>query len=200
MDARKTNQDKVLNLVTNLSSSACQFLAESNIRCADNAATPHSTQDLELIRIIGTGTFARVWLCRRRTAHILLSKTQTVFVTPKLSIIDVPLRSKSAPNLHTQQTTPLSKLPLENRRSQSSFALQTREVSGSPARGTHDEGKRTSIVGEPYYALKVMRAADMVRLRQVGHVLNERAILAVVDHHFIARLYAFYCFCRIQKY
>ena len=199
MDARKTNPDKVLNLATNSSSSDCQLLAESNIRCAVNAAAPHSTQDLELIRIIGTGTFARVWLCRRRIAPISLPKTQTSSMTPTLSIVEVPRRSKSAPNLHSQNTTPISKLPLGNRKSHSHFALQISEVSGSPSQGIHDEGKRKSIADEPYYALKVMRAAEMVRLRQVDHVLNERAILAVVDHPFIARLYEFYCVADLKN-
>lgn len=47
-----------------------------------------------------------------------------------------------------------------------------------------------NIVDNKYYAMKVMRKRDIVRLRQVEHVFNEKNILSSLDHPFIMKLYA----------
>jgi serine/threonine protein kinase len=47
-----------------------------------------------------------------------------------------------------------------------------------------------NIVDNKYYAMKVMRKRDIVRLRQVEHVLNEKNILSSLDHPFIMKLFA----------
>lgn len=41
---------------------------------------------------------------------------------------------------------------------------------------------------EEYHALKIMAIRDIIKLNQVTHVNDERAILAVVQHPFIVQL------------
>eukprot|EP01134_Creolimax_fragrantissima_P006227 CFRG6227T1 len=43
-----------------------------------------------------------------------------------------------------------------------------------------------------YYAMKICRKVDIVRLKQVEHIRSERAILAFVQHPFIIHMYASY--------
>lgn len=45
--------------------------------------------------------------------------------------------------------------------------------------------KRTS----QYYALKVLRKHEVIRLKQVEHVLSEKAILAEISHPFVVCMY-----------
>ena len=40
----------------------------------------------------------------------------------------------------------------------------------------------------PFYAMKMLRVADVFRLKQVEHIKDERAILAQLNHPFIVRL------------
>ncbi len=46
----------------------------------------------------------------------------------------------------------------------------------------------TKECGEEYHALKVMAIRDIVQLKQVNHINDERTILATVQHPFIVRL------------
>lgn len=43
-------------------------------------------------------------------------------------------------------------------------------------------------VSEKYYAIKKLRKADVVRLRQVEHTNNERTLLAQVNHPFLVKM------------
>lgn len=45
-----------------------------------------------------------------------------------------------------------------------------------------------------FYALKVLRKEQLLRLKQVQHVLNERRLLAAVDHPNIVKMW------EIQQY
>jgi hypothetical protein len=40
-----------------------------------------------------------------------------------------------------------------------------------------------------YYAMKVLKKAEVVRLKQVEHTLNEKNILAKIDHPFIVNMF-----------
>jgi protein kinase A len=40
-----------------------------------------------------------------------------------------------------------------------------------------------------YYAIKVLKKADIIRLKQVEHILSEKSVLSSVNHPFIVRLY-----------
>ena len=40
-----------------------------------------------------------------------------------------------------------------------------------------------------YYALKVLKKHEVIRLKQVEHIMSEKSILAQVNHPFIVRLY-----------
>lgn len=188
MEDPDKKESNVSSLKINFSSTGCQLLVKSNNCDEIDTKTPRSIQELELIRIIGTGTFARVWLCRRRAPQISLQRTQMQSTPSKAPIAGAPSRSKSVPNLRAEHATRETNIPLKIKRSQSCSALRTREFNVPSGRGSHDEEKDVEQV---YYALKVMRVAEMIRLRQVDHVLNERSILSVVHHPFIARLYAF---------
>lgn len=186
MDSAKKNAVGFTDRFNNSSSTGRKVSAEeASPSAAINGAAPRSTQELELIRIIGTGTFARVWLCRRRLAHTSPPIIRTPSITQEATSILPLRRSKSAPILYMQHA---SQLTNGIKKTQSCFALRVKGFVGPPAQRSQDEGKRRD--DEPYYALKVMRASEMIRLRQVDHVLNERAILSKIDHSFIARLYA----------
>ncbi len=39
-----------------------------------------------------------------------------------------------------------------------------------------------------HYALKVLRKEQLLRLRQVQHVLNERRLLAAMDHPLVVKM------------
>jgi hypothetical protein len=41
---------------------------------------------------------------------------------------------------------------------------------------------------EEYFALKMMATRDIIQLKQVDHINDERTILAAVQHPFIVRL------------
>jgi len=43
-----------------------------------------------------------------------------------------------------------------------------------------------------YFALKIMKKAEVVRLKQVEHINNEKAILSSINHPFIVTLYAYF--------
>ena len=42
-----------------------------------------------------------------------------------------------------------------------------------------------------FFALKVLRKMEVVRLKQVDHIKNEKKILAAINHPFIVSLYVF---------
>lgn len=44
-----------------------------------------------------------------------------------------------------------------------------------------------------FYALKVLWKEQLLRLKQVQHVLNERRLLAAVDHPNIVKMWGFLC-------
>jgi len=46
-----------------------------------------------------------------------------------------------------------------------------------------------------FFALKVLRKMEVVRLKQVDHIKNEKKILAAINHPFIVSLYVFYSVC-----
>jgi hypothetical protein len=47
--------------------------------------------------------------------------------------------------------------------------------------------------GNCFFALKMMKKSEVVRLKQVEHIMNEKAILSEVSHPFIVDLCAPAC-------
>jgi hypothetical protein len=41
-----------------------------------------------------------------------------------------------------------------------------------------------------YWALKILKKNEVIRLKQVEHIMSEKAILAQINHPFIVRLYS----------
>ena len=39
-----------------------------------------------------------------------------------------------------------------------------------------------------YYAMKILKKSDIIKLKQVDHVISENTILADIDHPFLVRL------------
>ena len=39
-----------------------------------------------------------------------------------------------------------------------------------------------------YFAMKALKKADIIKLKQVDHVISENTILADIDHPFLVRL------------
>ena len=46
---------------------------------------------------------------------------------------------------------------------------------------------RNKKTGE-YFAMKILKKADIIKLKQVDHVISENTILADIDHPFLVRL------------
>lgn len=113
----------------NTSSSAASQIAE-NLR----------VEDLEILKTIGTGTFARVCLCRLRNS---------------------PNGANNNNNNGKQQST---------------------TEAGSNAQ--QQQPPRVS----KYFALKILTMHDVIRLKQVEHIKNEKNILMDVNHPFIIDL------------
>lgn len=42
---------------------------------------------------------------------------------------------------------------------------------------------------EKYFALKILKKNEIIRLKQVEHIISEKQILGKVDHPFIVKLY-----------
>jgi serine/threonine protein kinase len=38
-----------------------------------------------------------------------------------------------------------------------------------------------------YFAMKILKKADIIKLKQVDHVISENTILADIDHPFLVR-------------
>lgn len=38
-----------------------------------------------------------------------------------------------------------------------------------------------------YYAMKILKKADIIKLKQVDHVISENTILADIDHNFLVK-------------
>lgn len=92
-------------------------------------------EDFDLVKTLGTGTFARVWLTR---------------ITPAAST--------------------------------------KRHPTSSP---DQDGSAGAAAMANKVFALKILRKADIIRLKQVEHVRNERRVLAAVaGHPFITTLIA----------
>ena len=113
----------------NTSSSAASQIAE-NLR----------VEDLEILKTIGTGTFARVCLCRLRNS---------------------PNGANNNNNNAKQQSTTES--------------------------GSNAQPQQPPRVSK-YFALKILTMHDVIRLKQVEHIKNEKNILMDVNHPFIIDL------------
>jgi len=46
-------------------------------------------------------------------------------------------------------------------------------------------------VSQGYCALKILKKAEIIRLKQVDHIINENTILANLDHPFIVKMEGF---------
>ncbi|KAI5124331.1 hypothetical protein M0805_008938 [Coniferiporia weirii] len=100
-----------------------------------------------------------------------------------LDILRQPVRSLSSENLQMPSTSTLK--------------LTDFEVRGTLGTGTFGKVLLVRLRNAPaqqeslnYFALKVLRKNEIVRLRQVEHVAAERYILSRVRHPFIVDLYA----------
>ena len=109
-----------------------------NTSTASNASDTIRVEDLEIIKTIGTGTFARVCLCR--------------------------LRNPSGGS--------------NNNNNNNGKAI------GEAGNAQQQPTPRTS----KYFALKILTMHDVIRLKQVEHVKNEKNILMDIKHPFIIDL------------
>jgi serine/threonine protein kinase len=48
---------------------------------------------------------------------------------------------------------------------------------------------RNKKTGE-YFAMKILKKADIIKLKQVDHVISENTILADIDHPFLVMCYS----------
>jgi serine/threonine protein kinase len=61
----------------------------------------------------------------------------------------------------------------------------TQNYIGSFGRVRLAKNKKT---GE-YFAMKILKKADIIKLKQVDHVISENTILADIDHPFLVQFY-----------
>lgn len=67
--------------------------------------------------------------------------------------------------------------------------LLSRLISACAGTGTFGRVKLARGLSDgQFYALKVLRKEQLLRLKQVQHVLNERRLLAAVDHPNIVKM------------
>lgn len=52
---------------------------------------------------------------------------------------------------------------------------------------------RNKKTGE-YFAMKILKKADIIKLKQVDHVISENTILADIDHPFLVKHYVSHVF------
>jgi len=104
--------------------------------------------DLEVLKTIGTGTFARVCLCRMRNPAKLLPNRV----------------NKNNNHLHNGATA-------------TAAATAATAATAAPTSGN-----------SKYFALKILSMHDVIRLKQVEHVKNEKNILTEVSHPFLVDL------------
>jgi serine/threonine protein kinase len=50
-----------------------------------------------------------------------------------------------------------------------------------------------------YYAMKILKKADIIKLKQVDHVISENTILADIDHPFLVQLFQIILSGRIKR-
>jgi protein kinase A len=67
------------------------------------------------------------------------------------------------------------------------FDLGTTLGTGSFGRVRVAKDKRT----DSYVAVKIMKKAEIIKMKQVDHIMNENNILAVIDHPFIISMEGF---------
>ena len=108
-----------------------------NISTASNGSDTIRVEDLEIIKTIGTGTFARVCLCRLRN-------------------------------------------PSGNNNNNNGKAMGET--------GTAHQQQQPTPRTSKYFALKILTMHDVIRLKQVEHVKNEKNILMDIKHPFIIDL------------
>ena len=51
---------------------------------------------------------------------------------------------------------------------------------------------RNKKTGE-YFAMKILKKADIIKLKQVDHVISENTILADIDHPFLVTHISYHC-------
>ena len=107
---------------------------------ASNSSENIRVEDLEILKTIGTGTFARVCLCR--------------------------LRNSSGTNNNNNNNS----------------------ASNGKNQGLGDNAQQQPLRTSKFFALKILTMHDVIRLKQVEHVKNEKNILMDIKHPFIIDL------------
>ena len=140
--------------------------------------------DFDLITTLGTGTFARVWLAklrqsapphRHRSLHLRRSSR-----TPSNAVAAGHGGGGGAGEEHGADNGG------ENGETNHKAAHEDGPAGGERS-GSAEPGSDTRKV----FALKILRKTEVIRLKQVEHVRNERAVLAAVaGHPFITTLVA----------
>lgn len=120
-----------------------------------------SPDDLEMIKTIGTGTFGRVLLCKSKKpiADVVASSPGTLSESSSKSSI----KSKS------------------NNNSSNSFSSKKKSSKVLP--------HASAASNEGYFALKMLNIRQVIKLKQLQHVKNEKACLLEIDHPFIVQLF-----------
>ena len=85
---------------------------------------------------------------------------------------------------------PASRLPQRGLARNLSAGIQRKHATCSGT-GTFGRVRLVKHKGNgKYYALKVLKKHEVIRLKQVEHIMSEKAILSMINHPFIVRLYA----------
>jgi len=91
----------------------------------------------------------------------------------------------SEPNSHTTIPPPQKKFKSLPKLQLTDFVILRTLGTGSFGRVRLVQYKATG----QYYAMKILKKSEVVRLKQVEHVNNERSILSLCDHPFLVKLF-----------
>ncbi|KAL7753400.1 cytochrome c oxidase subunit 1 [Sorochytrium milnesiophthora] len=108
----------------------------------------------------------------------------------------VPSSTSSATSATAPASEPLPPMPLAGQYTLADFQLLDTLGTQTLDAWTGTFGRvhlsRTADKPQVYYAMKVLKKSEVVRLRQVEHMNSEKAILAQINHPFIVNLQCTY--------
>lgn len=135
----------------------------------------HSPNDLDLMKTIGTGTFGRVLLCKTKR--------------PLNDVISAEYKQRHGINDSSNSSSKSSSDAAKLKSNSSSGSLSKSQGSSSKKASNKLLPHASNASNEGYFALKMLNIRQVIKLKQLQHVKNEKACLLELDHPFIVQLF-----------
>ena len=104
-----------------------------------------------------------------------LTRASTVSATKKPTILE---ESSDGSKLKSQTASQVKK-----------YTLSDVKIERTLGTGSFGRVHLSKLSDGQYVALKVLKKAEVIKMRQLEHTVNERAILAQIEHPFLVKLY-----------